>query len=224
MLIGLILLILLSSAALCLRQQRREAAWRGGLLDDCADHVATPRFGRDRAGFATLRGRLGSAAVDIRFVPDTLVHRRLPQLWLHVTLRTPLATGATLDVLRRPAGAEFYAPDRLPLRLPAPEAWPADTLVRGTAGAEALLALMGPALSPILADPTVKEVLVTPDGLRLTVQASQGARGTYLLLRGSRFPLSRLASDRLGGTLRNGFDLARILSEPSSETRHACAA
>ncbi|CAO4140320.1 hypothetical protein [Methylorubrum aminovorans] len=224
MLIGLSLLIFLSCAAFCLHQKRREAAWRGGLLDDCTGQVATPRLGRDRASFATLRGRLGPAAVDVRFVPDTLVHRRLPQLWLHVTLRAPLATEAVLDVLRRPAGAEFYAPDRLPLRLPVPEAWPVDTLVRGTAGAEALLARIGPALSRLLADPTVKEVLVTPDGLRLTVQASQGSRGTYLLLRGSRFPLSRLASDRLSGTLRDGVDLARILSEPSSETRHARAA
>ncbi|BAU88839.1 hypothetical protein MPPM_0234 [Methylorubrum populi] len=224
MLIGLSLLILLCSAAFCLRQHRREAAWRGELLDACAGQLAAPRLGRDRAGFATLRGRLGQAAVDVRLVPDTLVHRRLPQLWLRVTLRMPLATEATLDVLRRPVGAEFYAPDRLPLRLPVPAAWPADTLVRGTAGAEALLGRVVPALGRILAEPRVKEVLVTPDGLRLTVQASQGERGTYLLLRGSRFALSRLAPEQLGGALRAGLELAEILSEPSSETRHARAA
>lgn len=224
MLVGLTVLILLCSAASCVLQRRREAAWRGGLLDDCAGQLAAPRLGRDRAGFATLGGRVSQAAVDVRFVPDTLVHRRLPQLWLQVTLRTPLATGAILDVLRRPAGAEFYAPDQLPIRFPAPETWPPDTLVRGTAGAEALLARAAPALSRILADPRVKEVLVMPDGLRLTVQASQGARGTYLLLRGIRFPLARLAPELLDGALRDGLDLVQTLSEPCSETRHAHAA
>ncbi|MRI55474.1 hypothetical protein D8770_16135 [Methylobacterium sp. DB1607] len=221
---GLTLLILLCSAAFCVRQHRREAAWRAGLLDDCTGPLSEPRLGRDRAGFATLRGRVGPAVVDVRLVPDTLVHRRLPQLWLRVTLRMPLETEAVLDVLRRPAGAEFYAPDQLPLRLPVPAAWPADTLVRGTVGADIPLACLTPVLSRILADPRVKEVLVTPDGLRLTVQASQGTRGAYVLLRGSRFPLSRLESDQLADTLRDGLDLARTLSDPSSETRHACAA
>lgn len=224
MLLALIVLILLGSAVVCVHQHRREAAWRGRLLHECAAQLAAPRLGRDRAGFATLRGGRGEAAIDVRLVPDTLVHRRLPQLWLQVTLRTPLATDAILDVLRRPAGAEFYAPDRLPLRLPVPATWPPDTLVRGTAGAEALLDLARPALDRILADPRVKEVLATPDGLRLTVQASQGARGTYLLLRGSRFPLTRVAPELLDGILRDGLDLARTLSEPSSETRHARAA
>lgn len=224
MLLCLVALIALASTAFGLAQRRREARWRAGLLNGCAVRLAEPCLGRDRAGFATLRGQRAGAAVDVRLLPDTLVHRRLPQLWLRVTLRRPLAVGATLDVLRRPVGAEFYTPDALPIRHPVPETWPPDTLVRGTAGAADVLARAAPALGRILADPRVKNVLVTPGGVRLTVQASQGARGRYLLLRESRFPLAGVGPELLDATLRDGLSLILSLSDPSSETRHAQAA
>ena len=224
MLVALAALFALASGAFGIILSRREGRWRADLLSDCAGRLAAPRLGRDRAGFATLRGRYLGAAVDVRLVPDTLVHRRLPQLWLQVTLRTPLATGGVLDILRRPAGAEFYAPDHLPNRYPVPEAWPADTLLRGTADADRLLARVAPALGPILADPRVKEVLFTPDGLRLTLQASQGARGTYLLLRGSRFPIERVSPELIDGILGAARHLVLTLSDFDPEARHARAA
>ncbi|CAO4170306.1 DUF2470 domain-containing protein [Methylorubrum populi] len=217
-------LIALAAAALCWRRQRYAAAWRAGLLARCAAEVEAPRLGRDRAGFATLRGRYHGAAVDVRLIPDTLVHRRLPQLWLQLTLRLPLAEAATLDILRRPAGAEFYTPDNLPARWPVPASWPADTLVRGTRNAGDLLARVEPALAPILADPLVKEVLLTREGLRLTVQASEGARGAYLLLRGSHFALAQMPPERFRPLLHEGLRLARSLAATPVETRHARAA
>ena len=55
-------LIALAAAALSWRRQRYAAAWRAGLLVRCAAEVEAPRLGRDRAGFATLRGRYHGAA------------------------------------------------------------------------------------------------------------------------------------------------------------------
>lgn len=224
MLVALAAVFVLVSGAFGAFLRRREGRWRADLLSDCAGRLAAPRLGRDRAGFATLRGRYAGTAVDVRLVPDTLVHRRLPQLWLQVTLRTPLPTGCVLDVLRRPAGAEFYAPDHLPNRYPVPEAWPPDTPVRGTAGADSLHARLAPVLAQILMDPRVKEVLFTPDGLRLTLQASQGTWGTYLLLRGSRFPIERVSPELFDGILDAARRLLLALSETDPETRHARAA
>ncbi|KQT61338.1 hypothetical protein ASG52_00140 [Methylobacterium sp. Leaf456] len=216
-------LIALAAAVLCLRQGRRSAAWRAGLFSDCAALLEASRLGRDRAGFATLDGSRDGMPVTVRLIPEALVHRRLPQLWLSVSLRCPLPTEATLDVLRRPAGAEFYAPADLPLRLDTPAGWPADTLVRGTSGAVALLRQVEPIFERILADPRVKEVLVTPRGLRLVVQAAEGARGAYLLLRGSRFDLDHVAPALLDGTLAGLHRLARALSQ-NEEVSHARAA
>ena len=222
MLGALAALVALAAAVFCWRQGRRSAAWRAGLLSRCAALLEAPRLGRDRAGFATLDGIRHGAPVAVRLIPEALVHRRLPQLWLSVSLRCPLPTSATLDVLRRPAGAEFYAPADLPLRLPVPAGWPADTLVRGTPGAEALLRQAEPVLAGILADPRVKEVLVTPGGLRLVVQAAEGARGAYLLLRGSRFDLERVAPTLLDETLAGLRRLACALNP--EEIDHARAA
>lgn len=217
-------LIALAAAVFSLRQGRLSAAWRAGLFSECAALLEAPRLGRDRAGFATLDGFRNGAPVAVRLIPEALVHRRLPQLWLSVSLRCPLPVNATLDVLRRPAGAEFYAPADLPLRLAPPAGWPADTLVRGTQGAEALLLRAEPILAEILADPRVKEVLVTPRGLRLVVQAAEGARGAYLLLRGSRFDLDHVAPALLDGTLAGLHRLARALSQDSETIAHARAA
>ena len=75
------IVIALAAAALCWRRQRRAAAWRAGLLARCAAEIEAPRLGRDRAGYATLRGRSEGAAIDVRLIPDTLVHRRLPLRW-----------------------------------------------------------------------------------------------------------------------------------------------
>ncbi|WP_232631783.1 hypothetical protein [Methylobacterium sp. Leaf118] len=211
-------LIALAAAALCLRQGRRAAAWRAGLLAECAALLEAPRLGRDRAGFATLEGTCAGLPVSVRLIPEALVHRRLPQLWLSVTLRVPRAGNATLDVLRRPAGAEFYAPADLPLRLEPPAGWPADTLVRGTPGAAALLRALQDETARILGDPRVKEVLATPRILRLVIQAGEGGRGAYLLLRASRFALERVDPARLDGALRDGLRLARRLSPPAPET------
>ncbi len=214
MLAALAGLIALAAAGFCWSRNRAAAAWRAGLLSDGTRLLRAARLGRDRAGFATLDGRFGAFEARLRLIPEALVFRRLPQLWLSVTLRAPLPAGMTLDVLRRPAGAEFYAPDDLPARFPAPPGWPADTLVRGTRGAEALLARAAPALDTILADPRVKEVLLTPKGLRLVLQASEGTRGAYLLLRGIRFPLKRIPPETLCLGLEAARDLALVLSEP----------
>lgn len=217
--------ITLAAALLCGRQARRAAAWRAGLLSECAARLDAARLGRDRAGFATLDGGHDGAPVAVRLIPEALVHRRLPQLWLSVSLRLPLPVEATLDVLRRPAGAEFYAPADLPRRFESPPGWPADTLVRGTPGAEALLRPIAPILADILADPRIKEVLVTPRGLRLVVQAAEGGRGAYLLLRGSRFDLDHVAPALLDGTLDAARQLAHALSRTRSEPiAHARAA
>ena len=42
-------------------------------------------------------------------------------------------------------------------------------------------------LSDVLADPRIKEVAVTPRGLRIIRQAAEGKRGDHLLLRQSVF-------------------------------------
>ncbi|MDP1640230.1 MAG: hypothetical protein Q8L61_04860 [Hyphomicrobium sp.] len=60
-------------------------------------------------------------------------------------------------------------------------------LIRGDAEAEPLLDELRATLDGILVDPRVKEIAVTPRGLRIIRQASEGKRGDHLLLRQSVF-------------------------------------
>jgi hypothetical protein len=101
-------------------------------------------------------------------------------------------------------GSEFYSlTSTFEHRLAAPAGFPAEMLIRGDDGAEALLAELADTLRAILADPHVKEVAITPRGVRILRQAGEGKRGDHLLLRPSVF--------ENGGVPRQ--DLATVLDQ-----------
>ena len=135
----------------------------------------------------------------------------------------------TIDILRRVVGAEFYAPaDNLPARYNVPEGWPGETLVRGSLGAAPLLARASGTIATILAEPRVKEVLLTPRGIRIVSQLCQGERGAYLLLRENRFPMTQIGPEQLRPLLAQATGLVRSLTGEDavhgSEEAHARAA
>ena len=202
--------VLLAAGGAVLWRGRAAAARRAAMLRPCLGLLAEPAEGRDGAGFPTLDGRFEGLAVAVRLIPEAVAFRRLPQLWLSVSVHAATGQPATLDVLRRVAGAEFYAPaDDLPRRLPAPEGLPGDAYLRGTRQAEHLLAHLAPHLALLLADPRVKEVLVTPRGVRIVAQLCEGERGAYLLLRESRFALTEIDPATLVPHLARAAALAR---------------
>lgn len=182
------------------------------MLRPCAPLLAEPIHGRDRTGYGTLRGRFAGFPVEVRLIPEALVFRRLPQLWLSVSLHRSTGRSGTLDVLRRVTGGEFYAPGpELPARYPTPDGWPGETLVRGSRGAGDLLLRAGAPIAEILAEPRVKEVLLTPRGARIVSQLCQGERGAYLLLRENRFPISQVDPEYLQPLLVQAAELVRQL-------------
>jgi hypothetical protein len=175
--------------ALAAREHRLLRATRRSLLDPCA-HVldgAEIRHGGD--GFPSLTGVRRGRHVHVEMIPDTIVPRRLPQLWLSITLLDALAEAPSLAILVRPAGYEFYSlTGRLTYALDAPAALPQEVLVRGPdARAEQLLRQVTLPLATALADPRVKEIAITARGLRIIWQAGEGRRGEHLLLRQAVF-------------------------------------
>ncbi len=143
--------------------------------------------------------------MHVELIPDTMVLRRLPQLWVSVTLLDALTDVPSLAVLVRPAGYEFYSlTNRLTYSLEAPPAFPREVLIRGSdARAEQLLRQLTPHLAASLADPRVKEVAVTSKGLRMIRQAGEGRRGEHLLLRQAVFDAAEVPAS----------DLAKLLEE-----------
>ncbi len=171
-----------------MRDHRAAKAARRGVLDHCFPALDAAQLSHAADGFPRLAGRHHGRAVRVDLICDTMTIRRLPQLWMSTTLIDANADLPGFAVLVRPAGTEFYSlTSRFTHRLETPVGFPDEVLIRGDAEAEPLLHELREIIAGVLADPRVKEVAVTPRGLRIVRQAGEGKRGDHLLLRQSVF-------------------------------------
>lgn len=174
---------------LAVREHRRLRASRRALLQDCTGvlDAGVITYGGD--DFPGLSGSWRGRPAHVRLIPDTLTIRRLPQLWLSVTWLAPMPQRAAFAALQRHSGYEFYGLTAgFEHRLEPPPGLPTEMLIRGNGpDAQRLLDRMAAPLRAIFADPLVKEVAVTPKGLRIVRQADEGRRGEHLLLRQAVF-------------------------------------
>ena len=181
----IIMALLLGRLVLSLRRSASERDQiREAFLDPCKPLLEAPITGVSLAGFPRLSGKYQGFTVDLQAVPDALSFRKLPALWLLVTLVEPQPVGATLDIMARPSGLEPFSHfNRLPHEIMRPADFPQDCAIRSddatTLGPQDWLA---PHLA-ILADPRVKELLITPKGLRLVWLAEEADRTRFLIFR-----------------------------------------
>ncbi|MFE0018777.1 hypothetical protein ACFWXH_28295 [Mesorhizobium sp. NPDC059054] len=204
-------------AAVAIRDQRKLTGQRRSLLDHAAGILDNSRIRLARDGFPMLDGDLSDGRrLRIELIADTLVCRRLPQLWLKLTLTEhSLQNRPSIGALARPTGAEFYSlVHDLPEWVPPPQT---DTslLMRsdGTATA-AEIERSGSIFSALLRNPAVKEAVVTARGVRLIRQVAEGDRGAHLLLRQVRFPVEAIPLD----LLRTAIAEVQLLSEALVDT------
>jgi hypothetical protein len=181
-------------AVLALREHRGAVAARRSLLDSCCGVLNDERLTAGGDGFPVLEGRAHGRQIKATLIPDTMVVRRLPQLWLSVTLKHRLPISPTLSILARHTGCEFYASTLdLPQRIDPPAGFPLDVLVRGDGeGASILCRQLAPTLSQMLKDPRVKEIIMAPGGVRIVRQVAEGRRGEHLLLRQAVFDVREI--------------------------------
>ncbi len=176
-------LLALWQGRLAYRAAADRRARRAGFLDACRPLLDNSVARLEPDGFPRLAGTYGGASFDLRVVPDTLTTRKLPALWVLVTLTEPTPLPFTWHLMLRPRGAEtFSAFDRLPRLLPPAPDFPADSAVRTDSPTGAppgpladLVAQMG--------EGRLKEVVLSPKGLRLTWLAEEAHRGRYLIFR-----------------------------------------
>ncbi|MFD0986449.1 hypothetical protein [Methyloligella solikamskensis] len=176
---------------LYLRDRRETERTRGATLSACASVLhGEVHIRHQEDGFPILSGRYAGKRAVLRATVDTLIPRKLPSLWLEVSILTPIPYTARLSYLIRPVNTEFFSPSsRLARRLDIPSDWPREAAMLRTdeeGSVPPLAALAGP-LRQLCADRRVKEVVVTPRGVRIIYLADEGERGSYLLLRQARF-------------------------------------
>jgi hypothetical protein len=208
---------------LALRDHKALRATRTGLLDDCArlfDRYALTHGGDS---FPQLSGRSGTRNVDVRLISDTMTIRRLPQLWMQVTVLHRFENVSGVAVLVRPSGYEFYSLTAgFNHVLETPSSFPSEVIVRGeTPNAKIHFEKLAPSMAVILQDPRVKEIAVTRQGLRIIRQADEGRRGEYLLLRQAVFDQATVSAEQLDAVLDEIETLRAAVETPVNEVRSA---
>jgi hypothetical protein len=183
-------------AALARKELRDELRQRRALLDQAAGLLddATVTVGRD--GYPVLNGLSADGSrISLEVVADSLVPRRLPQLWLRLTLLAPEATSRpSIGVLARPVGTEFYSrvldlPDTI-----APSfATEFPLLMRGRGATDAAIQRTSGLFHTLFADPALKEIVITPRGAGTVRQIAEGDRGAHVLYRQMRFPVKQVS-------------------------------
>lgn len=191
---------------------------RATLLDEAARLFQEPKVTISADGFPRLTGKADGRRVSLEVVADGMVPRRLPQLWLKATLHAPVATGgASIGVLARPAGTEFYSRVlALPETLRPSFAADFPLLMRGRDVTEATMATSGGLFERLFTDPTLKEVVATPHGCGLVRQIAQGERGAHLLYRQMRFPVAQVPAALVSKALAELDVLDQLAGAPAT--------
>jgi hypothetical protein len=203
---------------IALRDARAAAAARHCLLDSGLNVLDAPRLSIEPSGFPKIEGTLKGRAFRVALIPDTLTFRRLPQLWLDVTLRRNLpAVRDSIAILIRPSGNDYYSlTDRLRDYLTPPAGFPDSCLIKGQGpGAPALLNRLAPCAARLLQDSKIKEIDVSPRGIRIVRQFAQGSRGSHLILRQSVFEGALLQADELEAMIDAATQIENTLTELS---------
>lgn len=202
------------------RAQRGFAARRAAIFDDC--RVLFEQSGQIDPGsdYPLLQGKYGDAKVLLQPLLDHVGYRKVPSLWLVLTVDSPMALGGSLDVLFRPANIEFFSQiEQLAQRIHLGDEWPSHHMARvSPAGWQAPLSAIHTALGDAIASPDLKEIVVTPRGVRLVVRICGVERGNYLVLRSMLTEVERIPSEWLAFWLDTLLAVAAAVRADVGET------
>jgi hypothetical protein len=138
--------------------------------------------------FPRLSGAYKGFPVQVKPVVDTLPTRRLPALWLLVTVQSPLPLKARFDMMMRPAGPTTFSNfDLLPQTLKHPAGFPEHAVIRTDNADDVLPAeIIRPHIAPFFG-PHAKELLITENGVRMVWLLAEADRARYGVFRQAEF-------------------------------------
>ena len=155
-----------------------------------------------RVGYPELIGRYRGLPVRILPVVDTLAVRKLPSLWLLLTIPEPLPIKGTFDVMIRPAGPTTFSNfERLPVIVETPPEFPLHAVIRTEDPHHILPPHVIGRQVDLLHQPAVKELLISPKGVRLVWLLAEADRARYGILRQAEFGEVTLDPDIVRGAL-----------------------
>ena len=153
-------------------------------------------------GLPRMTGRRGGLSFDLQALPDALSFRKLPALWVMVSLPQDMPVQATLDLMARPSGQEpFSRFADLPQTLPSLAQLPDGVAVRTDDASRVPPASLIAAHTDLFADPATKELLISPKGLRIVILAEEADRGRFLIFRDAEMAMTPLPAARIAPLL-----------------------
>lgn len=166
------------------RDKQQVISQRARTFDHVLQLFDAPRISQDDVDFPVLEARYKGWQVKIEPIADHVNVRKIPCLWLLVTVLGRVPFRGSLDFLVRPQNTEFYSPAaKLPERLEVPAGWPQHAILQtDDPAAMPPLARLTPHMA-LFEDPRMKEMVITPRGVRLVYQLDQATRSSYMVLR-----------------------------------------
>lgn len=178
------------------------AAARRGYFGAVARLFETTTTRLTPTGFTRMAGRLRGLSYDLQVVPDTLTFRKLPALWVMLTQTEPLPLTTTLDVMVRPSLQEPFSHFRhLAREIALPEGLPDDCAIRCDDAAALPPAGLLTRHAALFRDPAIKELVLSPKGLRVVFLAEEAERTRYLLFRDAEMGAAPLPAARIAPLL-----------------------
>lgn len=170
-------------------RRKRQAQERANLFGPVLPIFDTYRLERGPHGWPRMTGKYSGLRVKLEVVEDDLSLRKLPSLWLQVTVLDADPTRGTLGFLVGPRDDQvFTTATQMDTYLPVPQGWNQDAVFTTNNKEKKVdLRLLEP-FKKIFGNPKAKELVVTPFGVRLTYQAAQASRAEYLVFRRAQFP------------------------------------
>lgn len=180
------------------RSRRSLKQHRAGLFAASCGILETYRITQAGIEYPEMQATYRGHAFHVDAVVDTLTFRKLPVLWLRVSLLAPLPGVATFDILVRSQNVEFYSPSaELPHRLEPGPGWPADAMVRtDNQGRLPEFAVLDRHIG-MFQEPRTKELLITPKGVRIVRMLDQAKRAEYLVMRQAEFENAQVTAELL---------------------------
>jgi hypothetical protein len=210
------------AAAMCwleVRRSRAARAVRDGLFDDVLDVLDDARQASGPSGCPVLTGRHCGHPVRVEAVIDTLATRKLPILWVFVTVHRPFGLDCPVSALARPTGTESFSPNAsFGHRLPTPVGFPVHARIATARPADLAPAALG-TLGELMRDVRVKEIQAGPTGARIVHQLAEAAQGPFRTGRRADFGSPRLDPHTLTALLDGLSALAEVLTPERTRPR-----
>jgi hypothetical protein len=142
----------------------------------------------DAIGTWKLDGHFKGQFFQIQTIVDTLATRKLPILWLMVTLPKQQPVSATTNLMMRPSGPTSFSKfDFLPHTVRTPQSFPEHAVIKTDETTYTPPFFVIEPHLDLFRDGPGKELLLSPKGLRIVVMAAQADRARYGVFREANF-------------------------------------